>query len=235
MIHSLHPLFQSLSTAPTEIALRSRLMDGVSEYFDVQRWGVYLLDEDDSLASIDVHGVTDDFVDRYQQFGKSVDAVLDYVLQYHAPAHEELVFPPGGWKQSQLYQRCCATSNHEHIMTGPIVGNGKLVGTINFARVGDRIPKFNDINLVNLGAVCSHFSTHLAELRSQSEPILNPTYDRLTLREIQIANLVAKGMTNIEIGSQLWITHHAVKQALKRMFRKLTVSTRTELVAKLRD
>jgi DNA-binding NarL/FixJ family response regulator len=58
---------------------------------------------------------------------------------------------------------------------------------------------------------------------------------RLTSRERQIADLVAKGLTNTEIGQELWITQNSVKQALKRMFRKLEVTARTELVAKLRD
>lgn len=42
-------------------------------------------------------------------------------------------------------------------------------------------------------------------------------------------------MTNAEIGAELWITQNSVKQALKRMFRKLDVSARTEMVAKLQD
>ncbi len=50
-----------------------------------------------------------------------------------------------------------------------------------------------------------------------------------------IAKLVAEGLTNAEIGTELWITQNSVKQALKRMFRKLEVSARTEMVAKLRD
>jgi DNA-binding CsgD family transcriptional regulator len=235
MGYAFHPLFQSLSTASTEQALRSRFMDGVSESFGVQRWGIYLLGKDDDMGSIDVKGVSDAFVDRYQKFGKSVDPVLDYVVQYHAPAHEELVLPPGGWKRSELYQRCCSEYSHEHIMTGPIVGNGKLVGTVNFARVGDRVSAFNSIDLASLGAVCSHFSTRLAELRRQSELIPDPILQRLTPREIQIANLVATGLTNKAIGAELWITQNSVKQALKRMFRKLEVSARTEMVGRLRD
>jgi DNA-binding CsgD family transcriptional regulator len=235
MTHSLHPLFQLLSTAPTEQSLRSRFMDGVSESFGVQRWGIYLLGDENYAESIDVQGVSDDFVDRYQQFGRSVDPVLNYVMKYHAPAHEELVLPPGGWKQSDLYQRCCSEYNHEHIMTGAIVGNGQLIGTVNFARVGDRIPAFNWDDLASLGAVCSHFSTRLAELRRQSDPVPDPIVQRLTPREIQIAMLVAKGLTNTEIGTELWITQNSVKQALKRMFKKLEVSARTEMVARLSD
>jgi DNA-binding CsgD family transcriptional regulator len=235
MSNLLHSLFHSISTANTDRELRSRFMDGASACFGVQRWGIYLTN-DDGAESIDVNGVCDDFVDRYQTYGKFVDPVLQYVLQYHAPAHEELVLPLGSWKQCELYQICCAQYQHEHIMTGPIVGNGRLIGTINFARVGDRISAFNEIDLASLSAVCSHFSTQLASLKQpQREPIVDPLYSRLSPRELQIVNLVAQGLTNAEIGTQLWISHNSVKQALKRMFRKLEVSTRTEMVAKLRD
>lgn len=234
MVYSLYPLFQAIATAPNEQALRFRFMDGVSECFGVQRWGIYLLDKDNCLKSVDVKGVSDAFIERYQKIGKSVDPVLRYVVQYHAPAHEELVLPTGTWKQSELYQRCCSQYNHEHIMTGPIVGQGQLIGTVNFARVSNP-SAFRPFDIANLGAVCSHFSARLAELRQKSFPIPEPIFKHLTPREIQIANLVAKGLTNAEIGVELWITQNSVKQALKRMFRKLDVSARTEMVARLRD
>jgi DNA-binding CsgD family transcriptional regulator len=233
MASSLHLLFQAIATAPTESALRFRVMDNISDYFGVQRWGIYLLNAENHLTSVDAEGVSDSFVEQYQKFGKSVDPVLQYVVQYHAPAHEELVLPKGAWKQSELYKRCCSTYDHEHIMTGPIVGQGQLIGTINFARVG-HIPAFSQVDLASLGAVCTHFSARLAELRKH--PLLpNPLVKRLTPREVEIAHLVAKGLTNAEIGLELWITQNSVKQALKRMFRKLEVSARTEMVAKLRD
>jgi DNA-binding CsgD family transcriptional regulator len=57
----------------------------------------------------------------------------------------------------------------------------------------------------------------------------------LTARELEIAELVAQGLTNGEIAVKLWITQNTVKQALKRMFRKLEVSARAEMVAKLQD
>ena len=207
-------------------------MDSLSEYFGVQRWGVYLLDNQNRLASVDVIGVPDAFIERYEKIGRTVDPVLQYVLKNHAPAHEGLVLPQGGWKQSELYKRCCSKQDHEHIMTGPIVGRGQLIGTIHFARVGDT-PAFSPNDLASLGAVCTHSSACLAELRQQSSRVPNPFLQRLTPREIQIANLVAKGLTNAEIGAELWITQNSVKQALKRMFRKLEVSARTEMVAKL--
>ncbi|MEM8806461.1 MAG: LuxR C-terminal-related transcriptional regulator [Cyanobacteria bacterium P01_G01_bin.38] len=234
MARSLQPLFHAIASAPTEQTLRSRFMDHISHHFGVQRWGIYLLDDNNCIVSADVKGVSEQFIERYQKFGQSVDPVLKYVIRHHAPAHEALVLPKGTWKQSELYQRCCAEGDHEHIMTGPIVGRGQLVGTIHFARVGDT-PEFNQLDLARLGALCTHLSTRLAELRQAYSRIPNPNLARLTPREIQIANLVARGLTNAEIGTELWITQNSVKQALKRMFRKLEVSARTEMVAKLRD
>ncbi len=69
-----------------------------------------------------------------------------------------------------------------------------------------------------------------ATLEPQHQPF---STSRLTARELQIANLVALGRTNAEIGNELWITENSVKQALKRMFRKLGVSSRTAMVAQI--
>lgn len=234
MMTSLQAFFSAIAMASTEEILRHRFMDMASDCFGVQRWGIYLLDERDKLKSVDTEGVSDAFVQRYQQYGVSVDPVLQYVRQYHTPAHEEVVLPQGTWKQSELYKRCCSTYGHEHIMTGPIVGQGSLVGTVNFARIGN-VSAFEQSDLAALGAVCAHFSARLAEVRSASSASRNPFLQRLTPREVQIADLVARGLTNAAIGKELWITHNSVKQALKRMFRKLGVSARTEMVAKLRE
>lgn len=120
------------------------------------------------------------------------------------------------------------------LINRPIVGQGRLVGTVNFARTGIA-PSFEQSDLAALGAICSHFSARLAEVRSTSPTIQNPLLQQLTPREMEIADLVAKGLTNAAIGKELWITQNSVKQALKRMFRKLGVSARTEMVAKLKE
>ncbi|MEO0376123.1 MAG: LuxR C-terminal-related transcriptional regulator [Cyanobacteria bacterium P01_A01_bin.17] len=224
----LHGLFHAIATSPTEQFLRSRFIDHISEHFQAERWGIYLLDDQKMFASSDVHGVSDAFVERYEQVGRAVDPVLKYVQTYHAPAHEQLVLPPGGWKQSQLYRLCCSEYDHEHIMTGPVLRQGQLTGTVHFAR-GQGTPAFNRTDIAKLSAVCAHLSLKLASLRSP--PLL--ARHCLTAREQQIADLVAQGLTNAQIGAELWITQNTVKQSLKRMFRKLEVSARAELVAKL--
>jgi two-component system nitrate/nitrite response regulator NarL len=52
----------------------------------------------------------------------------------------------------------------------------------------------------------------------------------LTKREVQVVNLVASGLTNREIAEQLRLSKHTVKNYLIRIFEKVGVSTRVELV-----
>jgi DNA-binding CsgD family transcriptional regulator len=239
MAKSLQPLFGAIASSRDERELRLAFMDRVGEYFGVQRWGIHILDEYLGIAESDVYGLPDAFVERYIEVGREVDPLRQYVLKRHAPVHEELVLPPGGWQQCELYHRCCSQYDHAHVMTGPIVGDGRLIGTVNFARVSGT-PSFNADDLADLSAVCIHLSAGLAMLRSKpkSKDTIYHVFtlaSRLTPRELQIAELVAQGLTNAEIGAELWITENSVKQALKRMFRKLDVSTRAQMVARLQN
>lgn len=237
MANSLHPLFQALAASRTQRDLRLRFMDGVGEHFGVQRWGIYLLDKLQAhYIAVDVYGMpnVDNFVELYEKVGRAVDPVTQYVVEHHAPAHEEMVLPPGGWKKCELYQNCCGYYGHEHIMTGPIVGGGSLIGAVHFARVGDT-PAFNHQDISDLSAVCTHLSACLATIEIRQTRFNYSVANRLTVRETQIAELVAQGLTNAEIGKTLWIQENSVKQALKRMFRKLEVTNRAEMVAKLRE
>jgi len=52
----------------------------------------------------------------------------------------------------------------------------------------------------------------------------------LSKREEEIARLVASGLSNHEVAQQLSLSHHTVKNYLFRVFEKLSISTRIELV-----
>jgi DNA-binding CsgD family transcriptional regulator len=217
MATSLQSLFQTIAQAQTESELRQPVMAQVGAYFVATRWGLSFLDE---FPSIDAN--TPGFI----RLALSLDynPVLRYLVERHAPVHEEVILSPGLW------QTICPRVDHGHVMIGPIVHNSQLVGGIAFTRHCNN-SAFDAQNLADLSALCLHLSTRLVALRSQpvALPILN--CNLLTPREVQIAELVAQGLTSAEIGASLWITENTVKQALKRMYRKLKVSSRAEMVA----
>ncbi|MEH1959643.1 MAG: LuxR C-terminal-related transcriptional regulator [Nostoc sp.] len=219
MANSLHAVFDAIANVRNEQELRLALTDKIGEHFGVQNWGIYFLNEQPT-TDIDVQGIPAVCLES--------NPVGRYVVERHAPAHEQLLLSPGDWKHF------CSRSDHEHVMTGPIVCNGRLVGTFNLARDKGN-PAFNGNDLADLSALCVHLSAKMATLRIKPKTSNSLIVNPLTARELEIAELVAQGLTNAEIGEKLWITQNSVKQALKRMFRKLKVSARAEMVAKLQD
>jgi ATP/maltotriose-dependent transcriptional regulator MalT len=53
--------------------------------------------------------------------------------------------------------------------------------------------------------------------------------DQLTAQELQIAQLAAQGLSNREIGQQLFVSHRTVGTHLYRVFPKLGITARGEL------
>lgn len=55
MVNSLPTVIKKLALAKTEAELRSTFMDTVGNYLEVQRWGIYLLDDQSNKIPLNKH------------------------------------------------------------------------------------------------------------------------------------------------------------------------------------
>jgi DNA-binding CsgD family transcriptional regulator len=232
MIASLQPLFAAIDSVNDERDLKTNVTSKLGKHFAANRSGIFFFDQ---LSQLDPN------LQKILKVALSIERnpVTRYLTERHAPVHEGLVTSP------KIWSLICPRPDHWHVMTGPIVVRGQLVGAVGCTR--DRsMPAFDSQNLADLSGICLHLSIWAAttrtacRLRQQSlsvsegkSSLQSFKQELLTARELQIVELVALGRTNAEIGSELWITENSVKQALKRMFRKLEVCSRAEMVAQI--
>jgi DNA-binding CsgD family transcriptional regulator len=216
MTSSLQPLFTEIDRLKDERELRSQIVPKIGEHFATTRSAIFFFDR---LSTLNPN------LQNILKIALSVDRnpVARYLVEHHAPVHEGLVTSPKVWSA------ICPRADHWHVMAGPIVSRGKLIGAVGCTR-NRSLPAFDSQNLTDLSGICLHLSIWATTARTTA-PIFQ--IDKLTPRELQIVELVALGRTNAEIGRELWITENSVKQALKRMFRKLEVSSRAEMVAQI--
>jgi DNA-binding CsgD family transcriptional regulator len=217
MVKDLQSLFQTLANVHDENELKQITANKIAEYFHAEYCGIYFFDKEPT-EKIETQPIPAACIES--------NPLFNYLFERHTPVHEGLVLSPENWKD------LCKRSDHEHVMTGPIVVGGGIVGSINLTRATGSTA-FDNNDLADLGALCLHISASLSSLRAKPKIFNSSLTSRLTARELEIAKLVAQGLTNAEIGEKLWIQENSVKQALKRMFRKLEVSSRTELVSRI--
>ncbi|MEM6432683.1 MAG: LuxR C-terminal-related transcriptional regulator [Cyanobacteria bacterium P01_D01_bin.115] len=248
MLCPLQSLFQAIHQAPDEQALQSQVVPAIGEHFEAKRRGIFFFNSLEEMLHKQLP-LADATLQKTLRRGFSVEhnPVVRYLVERHAPVHEALVTSPKVWTM------VCPRPDHWHVMVGPIVSQGQLIGVVGCTRE-QLTPAFDTQDLADLSAVCLHLSAWAATARSrlvtadmacledqgkgatpscQSDALRSSKAECLTPRELQIADLVALGKTNAAIGTELWITENSVKQALKRMFRKLEVSSRAEMVAQL--
>ncbi len=223
-LRRLPPVGYANDSVRDERNLKADVTSKLGEHFAATRSGIFFFDQ---IYQLDPN------IQKILKVALSIERnpIARYLTERHAPVHEGLVTSPKVW------QIICPRADHWHVMAGPIVVRGQLVGSVGCTR-DNSMPAFDTQNLADLSGICLHLSMWAATTRSpsvsagkSSAPSLKAAL--LTARELQIVELVALGRTNAEIGTQLWITENSVKQALKRMFRKLEVSSRAEMIAQL--
>lgn len=142
--------------------------------------------------------------------------------------------------KSVYWQRFLRPHHVVDVMEVLLRADGHVVGAFSLLRFAPEAP-FSRREVESANALAPLLEVALASrLRrepalclSQAGPEAADRAARLTHREEQVARLVRNGLSNKQIARDLALAQPTVKTHLLRMFRKLGVSSRTELVGVL--
>jgi DNA-binding CsgD family transcriptional regulator len=199
-------LFDMITHADSVDLLTTNFVNVAASYFDADRADLIL------FADYPYTDINQDFLEN---------PVVRYINEHHEPIYEAIVLDPTGWNS------ICPWADDGHVMAGPIVHEGNLIAALVLTRPAKR-DAFSSRDLADIGALCFHLRAWFARWTPANQ--VNP--DGLTLREMQIVELVAVGFTNSQIGDRLFVSTETVKTALKSIFRKTGVSSRTQLAVR---
>ena len=184
-------------------------------------------------SGFEIHqaGAPEAFVGRYLAFtAVSLDPIHSMLATRHGVVRSNDLFDDAEWRRHPFFRDLCAPFGLEAYMAGELVDAGSLRGAIVVVRpYGDAAFSLGDAR--RLHAICLHASVALTRLTHEARG--SPRTDLLSPRQQQLVQLVANGLTNEQIGRACGITTHGVKKSLERLFARMNVSSRAELIATL--
>jgi DNA-binding CsgD family transcriptional regulator len=221
-----------VAATSSEQQVASLVVDGCPDLFEADSVGITLFGETASSLTIEVTRGAEPFIDQYQRHLWLTDPLLECLQAQHRAVRDLDVRSHEQWLANPLYTDIAAPLGMVRCMQGPILADGRVTGVISVARRHDN--PFSVESVLDLSSVCAHVSVQLVRLRSMAlaQARLRSV---LTEREVEVSLLVAKGLTNEQIGHVLGVSANTIKGTLARAFRKLGIESRAELVATLFD
>lgn len=180
---------------------------------------------------IQQNGAPEAWVTQYGAFTTvSVDPIYSALSTRHGVVRSNDLFDDEAWRRHPFYRDLAAPFGLDAYMAGELVDARATRGAISVARShGSAAFSLSDVQ--RLQAICLHASVAFTRLSQGVSTILPAS--SLSPRQQEMVQLVANGLTNDQIGLACGITTHAVKKALERLFARVHVSSRVELIAKL--
>jgi DNA-binding CsgD family transcriptional regulator len=230
---SLKPLLAAVNRVRTRSEIAEQTICHTRQLFRTRSCGVILADQDgrrgnDSRGD----GVTESQYDDYESYIRPHDAVFAAAVARQVPVRLEQIWSEEEARASIVYREFGRKWDIYHYIAVPLYSPSGMIGVINLSR-SDRYPTFSDAEFSAAAALGGYISAAFAQLTHLDIPGLGGGAPELTPRERQVATLVAHGSSNPEIAATLGIARETVKQTLRRVYRKLDVRGRAEMVARL--
>ncbi len=128
-----HRFACALQGALTVEDLATTYLDSVDRVIPAHGLGLYRLDVDTG-AVVDVRAtVGRDFLEEYEEYVRSDDPVLNFVVQHRRPIDSSRVVDARSWEACGA-RSALAVGGYAHSMEAPLLVSGMFFGTLNFAR-----------------------------------------------------------------------------------------------------
>jgi DNA-binding CsgD family transcriptional regulator len=219
----LQVVVDGLATADSVTGVRTAFLQHAGRALGTDVRAIYLHGPDGRPVSTDAFGLPDTVLNRYEEIGRGCDPLLEAMAAEHVTVSAVDLLGADDWHGSALYDHVIAPAGLEHYIVAPLLGQGRIVGTLGFARRRGEEP-FSIAEIGRASVLAHHVSALVAAL---------PAELPLTERDREIVALVSRGLTNAEIGAALHISPNTVKQTLKRIFARTGVRSRAELAARV--
>lgn len=144
---------------------------------------------------------------------------------------------------TKIYQEMYAKQNIHFALRSSLMARRKFLGTLEIFNSKER-GDFSDKQLRIMTIVAPHIANHLGllmDLESQDASLLSCSNNELKMRynltdrEAEVVSLVSTGMGDSEIISALSVSGSTLKKHLYNAYRKIGVSSRMQLLKKLKE
>lgn len=129
----------ALTGAQSVDELLTAYINEVRSLIPCQAVGIYLHRGQGMAPVFRAIGVSEDYLELYEDIGRSIDPVLEVVMRTGEPQVSSEVMPLEEWLQTDFYRNVLSMYGLRSTMKAPIMSGGRIIGTLNF---GDRDPDF---------------------------------------------------------------------------------------------
>lgn len=135
-----------LQEAGTVAEARDHYLQAITELIPAESYALYQLDPTTGAPVDCAARAPDAFLDEYERVGRHDDPVLQAALRAQAPVDERRA-APGRWEETGACE-VLGRAGLVHSLEAPVQVDGRIAGTLNFARTADQAA-FTDEDLSN--------------------------------------------------------------------------------------
>jgi DNA-binding CsgD family transcriptional regulator len=233
--HALRALLTRTYQCQSQRELVDGTIDKLADIFGANCTAVLLADCFGCTTHAAFRGVSERAYDAYETYWRPIDKVLAAVLEHQVPVHGAQIEGDDVRRASPIYLEYARPLDLFHYMSAPIYGiGGQLAGVFNVCRP-EHHRVFGRAELDLAAVVAGHLSANLARLPANRVSDSPCQLVQLAPREREVALMAAQGFNNLEIAATLHLARETVKKTLRRVYLKLDVNGRAEMVARLAE